>query len=152
MYSKWLLLNKRGYYILPVLIIFSLLSLTEFIPAEKLCGRKISESDGVVSNEKLQKRREKNLSETSDGGSTDSSSCDLFSDECDILQEMFPDSAFIEVKHCITIANGDINKATQILLHRQESGESLHQNPLSIQTARNPSINDDELKNRIIAR
>lgn len=65
---------------------------------------------------------------------------------------MFPDSAFIEVKHCITIANGDVNKATQILLHRQETGESLHQKPLSMQGARTPSVNEHELKNRIIQR
>lgn len=93
------------------------------------------------------------LSETSDCGSTDSSTCDFYSDECDILQEMFPDSSHLEVKHCITIANGDIERATQILLHRQESDQSIPGNtngtlgPKPVST-----IDDAELKNRIIAR
>lgn len=63
---------------------------------------------------------------------------------------MFPESSFIEVKHCVTIANGDINKATQILLHRQESGECLHVN--KSQSKKTPKLGDDELKKCIIAR
>lgn len=133
------------------------LSLTELIPEDKLCGRRISETadSEAATGEKQQQlsnKRTQHLSETgSDGGSTDSSSCDLFSEECDILQEMFPETCFIEVKHCVTVANGDINKATQLLLHRQEMGESLHQNPLN-KSNRQPALNDHDMKNRIIAR
>lgn len=65
---------------------------------------------------------------------------------------MFPETCFIEVKYCVTLANGDINQATQLLLHRQDTGESLHQNPLNMQSSRQPKVGDDELKNRIIAR
>lgn len=97
-----------------------------------------------------QGKRLQSLSETSDVGSTDSSNCDFFSDECEVLQEMFPDSYFLEVKHCVTIANGDVNRAIQILLHRQETGQSLMNNCSQLQTAK--AIDDAELKNRIIAR
>uniref|UniRef100_A0A1B0CF35 CUE domain-containing protein n=1 Tax=Lutzomyia longipalpis TaxID=7200 RepID=A0A1B0CF35_LUTLO len=97
-------------------------------------------------------KRVQHLSETSDGGSTDSSSCDFFSEECDALQEMFPESTYLEVKHCITIASGDIDRATQILLHRQESGQSLVGNGTNIPAPKSQSIDDAELKNRIIAR
>lgn len=144
-------MNFKSILILPP---FSSLSLTELIPKEKLCGRKSSESEGTgANNEKVQKKRVQNLSETSDGGSTDSDqlNCDLFGEECDILQEMFPDSSFIEIKHCITIANGDINKATQIILHRQETGESLQHNSLT-QSARAPVVNETDMKKRIIER
>lgn len=57
----------------------------------------------------------------------------------------------LKVKHCITIANGDIDRATQILLDRQETGQSLSivSGPIGPKCA---AIDDNELKNRIIAR
>lgn len=57
----------------------------------------------------------------------------------------------LQVKHCITIANGDIDRATQILLDRQETGQSLSivAGPIGPKCA---AIDDNELKNRIIAR
>lgn len=130
------------------------MSLTEFIPEEKLCGvRRISESEAAAEKQaQAAGNRTQLLSETSDGGSTDSSSCEMFSEECDILQEMFPETCLIEVKHCVTVANGDINRATHLLLHRQETGESLYQNPLAIQTNRAPAMGDDEMKKCIISR
>lgn len=45
-----------------------------------------------------QPKRVHQISETSDGGSTDSSCCDFFSEEVDILHEMFPDVCSMEVK------------------------------------------------------
>lgn len=56
----------------------------------------VSESVETSSSNNSNKRTQ-HLSETSDGGSTDSSGCDFFSDECDVLQEMFPESSFLEV-------------------------------------------------------
>lgn len=60
----------------------------------------------------------------------------------------------VQVKHCLTIANGDIDRATQILLHRQENGLCINQNgSLGFNlTNKTPLIDDDELKNRIIER
>lgn len=65
---------------------------------------------------------------------------------------MFPESSFLEVKHCTTIANGDIDRATQILLHRQETGQSLSEKAGHIQGKVNAKIDDAELKKRIISR
>lgn len=56
------------------------------------------------------------------------------------------------MKHCIAIAKGDIDSATQILLHRQETGQSLLPNASNVQSSKNVMIDDTELKNRIIAR
>lgn len=128
----------------------SSLTLADMIPAQKLHGRRISASEDQPASGGS--KRVQHISETSDGGSTDSSNCDLFSEECDILQEMFPESSYIEVKHCVTIANGDINKATQILLHRQDTGESLHVNKMQNQIKKAPVLGDTELKNQIINR
>lgn len=123
------------------------LNLADILPETKLRARPAVPvaPEGSV-------KRVQHLSETSDGGSTDSSSCDFFSEECDALQEMFPESTYLEVKHCITIASGDIDRATQILLHRQESGQSLVGNGTNIPVPKSQSIDDAELKNRIIAR
>ncbi|XP_063705885.1 CUE domain-containing protein 2-A [Culicoides brevitarsis] len=126
------------------------LSLVDMIPAKNLHGRRISESESQSAAAGA--KRVQHISETSDGGSTDSSNCDLFSEECDILQEMFPESSYLEVKHCVTISNGDINKATQILLHRQETGESLHATKIQPQIKKQPVLGDTELKNQIINR
>lgn len=65
---------------------------------------------------------------------------------------MFPESSFLEVKHCVTIANGDIDRATQILLDRQEAGQSLTANFTNLHAPKNQVIDDNELKNRIISR
>ncbi|XP_044764134.1 CUE domain-containing protein 2 [Coccinella septempunctata] len=96
-------------------------------------------------------KRTHKLSEVSDGSSVDSSCCD-FADEVDVLQEMFPDVCSIEVKHCLTIACGDIERATQILIDRQESGQSLSLNNSITLSVSKSTINDEELKNRIIER
>ena len=68
--------------------------MSDIIPESKLRARPPSVSESVEATSK----RTQHLSETSDGGSTDSSGCDFFSDECDVLQEMFPESSFLEVE------------------------------------------------------
>ncbi|XP_056640947.1 CUE domain-containing protein 2 [Diorhabda carinulata] len=120
------------------------ISLPEIVPKTK--PRTTSISSDVDGPKRVHK-----LSEMSDGGSTDSSCCE-FPDEMDILQEMFPTVCCIEVKHCLAIAAGDIERATQILIDRQENGQCLNQNnSLTIQVAKK-TIDDSELKNRIIER
>lgn len=68
--------------------------MSDIIPESKLRARPPSVSEDANSTNS---KRTQHLSETSDGGSTDSSGCDFFSDECDVLQEMFADSSFLEV-------------------------------------------------------
>lgn len=72
-------------------------------------------------------------------------------DETIALQEMFPDSSELEIKHCITIANGDIDQAIQMILDREEKGQSLT-GSLTTGCQKNKRIDDNELKNRIISR
>lgn len=77
--------------------------------------------------------------------------CEYFAVESEALQEIFPDSSSLEIQHCITIANGDIDHAIQMILDREEKGESLTGSVLG-GGQRNQVIDDDELKNRIISR
>lgn len=130
------------------------LSLSDIIPESKLRARpsSISEKDECSGLGSGNGKRSQHLSETSDCGSTDSSGCDYFLDECEVLQEMFPETSYVEVKHCIAIAKGDIDSATQILLHRQDTGQSLTDKSNNLQARKNNVVNDTELKNRIIAR
>lgn len=79
------------------------------------------------------------------------STCDFFVDESLALQEMFPDSSALEIKHCIAIANGDIDQAIQMILDREETGESLT-GSLSSGGHKSQKVDDNELKNRIISR
>lgn len=80
---------------------FSSLSISDIIPEPKLrtCTTSSSLDRDEVLNESstYEHKRSHHLSETSDGGSTDSSNCDFYLNEAEILQEMFPDSAYAEV-------------------------------------------------------
>lgn len=104
-----------------------------------------------------QRMRVHHLSETSDAGSD--SSGEYFSEESSwhqvaLLQEMFPAASPAEARHCLAVAGGDIAKAAQLALHRQEAGQSIVSN-LTFLTpnGRNKArVNDEELKSRIIAR
>ena len=57
-----------------------------------------------------------------------------------------------QVKHCLAIASGDIERATQILIDRQENGQCLNQNNSLTIHVNKTTIDDAELKNRIIER
>ncbi|XP_065172231.1 CUE domain-containing protein 2 [Atheta coriaria] len=119
------------------------LSMPEILP----CIKPTKQAD--VEDAELPKRVHK-ISEVSDGGS-DSSFGD-FAEEIDSLQDMFPHVYALEIKHCLAIACGDPERATQILLHRQELGQSITNNASLILTTNKQIIDDDELKHRIIER
>jgi hypothetical protein len=124
------------------------------IPEERLLARQLSHPTQNT-NECLENnghiRRIQHLSETSDGSGSTDSNCDLFLEECDRLQEMFPESTSMEIKYCMTIANGDVEKARQIIIHRQESGQSFH-NTTRTHIKHSKIVDEKELKNRIIER
>ncbi|KAJ0182932.1 hypothetical protein K1T71_000908 [Dendrolimus kikuchii] len=71
--------------------------------------------------------------------------------ECRVLHEMFPNTCAMEIKHCVSIAHGDVERAAATLLHRREQGQALSQAALH-SAARQTLCDDSELKNRIIAR
>lgn len=114
--------------------------MSDIIPESKLVSKPATESVDV----------NKSASETSDANTHKLSKCDFFAGECAALQEIFPESSILEIRHCITVANGDVDRATQIILDRQEKGESLTGALTSC--PKNPEIDDNELKNRIISR
>lgn len=130
--------------------------MTDLIPEEKLRGRQPNNSVSMSSsNESYDEsghiKRIQHLSETSDGSGSTDSNCDLFMEEYDRLQELFPESTSTEIKYCLSIANGDVDSARQIIIHRQESGQSFHNTSRNIARP-NKKVDEKELKNRIIER
>ena len=131
------------------------LRLTDLIPEERLKARPLNPSN--TSSECLETnshvKRIQHLSETSDGSGSTDSNCDLFLEDCERLQEMFPESTSMEIKYCMTIANGDMERARQIIIHRQESGQSFHNTGrTNINKHSNKVVDEKELKSRIIER
>eukprot|EP00058_Branchiostoma_floridae_P003234 XP_002588722.1 hypothetical protein BRAFLDRAFT_238326 [Branchiostoma floridae] len=52
-------------------------------------------------------------------------SLDEFEDQVRLLCEMFPSCASLEAKHCLVVANGDMEHAVQLVMERQQSGECM---------------------------
>jgi len=52
---------------------------------------------------------------------------DEFQTKLNQLLEMFPDSCNLEISHCLNLMAGDIEEAAQLIIQRQESGQSLQQ-------------------------
>lgn len=125
------------------------------IPEEKLRGRQpthsISSNECTDANGHI--KRIQHLSETSDGSGSTDSNCELFLEEdFQRLQEMYPEASSAEIKYCLSIANGDVESARQIIIHRQESGQSFHHTTRNATKHPGKKVDEKELKNRIIER
>lgn len=105
--------------------------------------------------------RKHRLSEGSDASCTSDSSGEYYAHEdmidyepgISILQEMFPGLCDIEIRHCLTIADGDVTTAIPLILHRQETGQTLTHSAIIQHGAQQKStVDDKEIKSRIIAR
>ena len=46
-------------------------------------------------------------------------------DDVRLLLEMFPSISLVEATHCLSLSNGSVEEAVQLVLHRQEIGESI---------------------------
>ncbi|KDR20147.1 CUE domain-containing protein 2 [Zootermopsis nevadensis] len=136
------------------------LSELALLPLANLTPRSHNNSECISGD--VPSKRIHQLSENSDGSSD--SSGEYFSNQEDsayvatqvhLLQEMFPGVCIIEVRHCLAIAEGDVARAAQLVLHRQEAGQSLTPNATVLQPMaqrQKAVVDDQELKSRIIAR
>ncbi|XP_072948695.1 CUE domain-containing protein 2 [Epargyreus clarus] len=76
--------------------------------------------------------------------------CEEYTQQCEALREMFPNTSLMEIKHCVSIADGDVELAAATLLHRRENGQAL--TAVALPTPRTSVIDDVTLKYRIIER
>ena len=88
--------------------------------------RKISESNSIDMNLDLDKKSGSRISESSDQD-PDQDLEQSDHEQVDQLMEMFPSVCTSEISHCLTLMSGDIEKAAQLIIHRQESGQCLQQ-------------------------
>ena len=86
--------------------------------------RKISESNSIDMNLDLDKKSGSRISESSDQD-PDQDLEQSDEQQVDQLMEMFPSVCTSEISHCLTLMSGDIEKAAQLIIHRQESGQCL---------------------------
>lgn len=115
--------------------------MSDIIPESKLRSKSNSESNDAKDD----------LSDINNSNENLTTCVDFFVEETLALQEMFPESSALEIKHCITIANGDIDRAIQMILDREETGQSLT-GSLTANCPKNQVVDENELKNRIISR
>jgi hypothetical protein len=48
-----------------------------------------------------------------------------------LLAELFPGACRLEVVHCLSTAEGNVEHAAQLLLHRQDSGDAITMDDLA---------------------
>ncbi|XP_041970318.1 CUE domain-containing protein 2 [Aricia agestis] len=105
----------------------------------------------IVARPPPKQTRSHSNSESSTEGERRVVETDEYAEQCRILHEMFPNTCAMEIKHCVSIAGGDAERAAATLLHRREQGQAL--SAAALHSAARPLPCDDyELKNRIIAR
>ncbi|XP_059481213.1 CUE domain-containing protein 2 [Neocloeon triangulifer] len=122
-------------------------------------SRGSSQSSDIGCDKEHTGKRVHHLSETSEGSSDSgdylpSQEEQAYIDaQLELLLEMFPTVCNLEVRHCLAIAGGDVEQAAQLVLHRQDAGESLTASSVQIASGKTkPKVDDQELKERIIAR
>ncbi|XP_067676613.1 CUE domain-containing protein 2-like isoform X2 [Haliotis asinina] len=71
-----------------------------------------------------------------------------------LLCEMFPDTCAMEARHCLSVSHGQIDEAVQLILHRQETGNSIIEQGETNQPVRNKGcmLADKQLKELTLAR
>ena len=68
------------------------------------------------------------------------------------LLEMFPDACALEVTHCLSLMSGNVESTAQLIMQRQETGQSLKPNDRSKTGLKNhqPRVDDKSIKDRIM--
>ena len=56
----------------------------------------------------------------------------------------------LEVNHCLTVMSGDMERAAQLVLHRQESGQSLDKSRSKNGRKFEKPVDEKSIKNRIM--
>nr|CAG4634944.1 EOG090X0A55 [Alona affinis] len=71
-------------------------------------------------------------------------------DDARLILEMFPSISLLEATHCLSLSNGSVDEAVQLVLHRQEIGESITNTESPGLHNRSRPVNDTQLKKKII--
>lgn len=107
---------------------------------QKSCNSKNIVSDGCISDspclsipitnpiqgsKQNQKPASRKIDQYTSSSSSPNEEDPVLDEKVRKLLEMFPASCQLEAFHCLSLAGGDMDEATQLILDRQESGESI---------------------------
>lgn len=68
-----------------------------------------------------------------------------------MLLEMFPTVCTLEITHCLALSNGNADQAAQLIIHRQEIGDTIV-SPTKSQKKKEMVLDDSKVKDNIINR
>ncbi|CAG2219882.1 unnamed protein product [Mytilus edulis] len=68
-----------------------------------------------------------------------------------MLLEMFPTACSLEISHCLALSNGDPDSAAQLIIHRQEIGDTIVSSN-NIKKKKDMVLDDNKVKSHIINR
>ncbi|KAJ8314596.1 hypothetical protein KUTeg_006746 [Tegillarca granosa] len=136
---------------------------------------KVTDEDNNDSNETritngltsltLQEENKCNMNSSEEGEEENGNNDSGNSEECDkiveSLLEMFPTLCTMEIAHCLSLSNGDPEEAVQLILHRQETGDSIKPSPTKGSEAKEKTRNkykqaavldEKDIKDKVLAR
>jgi len=115
---------------------------------------RISKNNSECSDSSYDKKRvNRRISENSDGG--EAFAGEDFQQMVNQLLEMFPYSCDLEVNHCLSATNGELERASQLIMHRHESGQSLQPNDRRVYIRNNSKpaeLDDKTLRQTILGK
>ena len=68
-----------------------------------------------------------------------------------MLLEMFPTACTLEITHCLALSNGNADQAAQLIMHRQEIGDTI-MSPSKSQKKKEMVLDDSKVRDNIINR
>lgn len=114
---------------------------------------RLSKNNSECSDSSFEKRRVARFSENSDGG--DGFDVEEYQQMVGQLLEMFPYTCDLEVNHCLTVTNGELERASQLIMHRHEGGQSLQptdRRAFMKTNSKNSELDEKVVKQRIVGK
>ncbi len=68
------------------------------------------------------------------------------------LLEMFPYSCDLEVAHCVQLMGFDVERASQLIMHRHENGQSLKPTDRKMFKMQKAGVDEKSIKERIVGK
>jgi hypothetical protein len=114
---------------------------------------RISKTNSECSDSPFEKKRITRFSENSDGG--EAFDGEEYQQMVSQLTEMFPYTCDLEVNHCLTVTSGELERASQLIMHRHEGGQSLQPTDRRVyikNISKNSELDEKVVKQRIVGK
>lgn len=111
-----------------------------------------SKTNSECSDSSFEKKRMARFSENSDGGDADT---EEYQQMVNQLMEMFPYTCDLEVNHCLTVTGVSLERASQLIMHRHEGGQSFQPKDRRAHirnNSKNSEMDDKIVRQRIVGK